>query len=1732
MGEVRAARISSEMEQHTMVQHRVDSRAGDGPWMCGLSLADFEIPSKPTPVAEVARVLTSVTLDLADAIVRDTLSDETPLVLDADTEAESPDDALDAASVVGWVESGEDLDFQDRKVLWPALSAAAYRPASSVSKRIEDNIAAIRLAQELGSAKRTPTAEEMAQLLRYSGWGGAARVFAPDGSKAHALAQQRDTLQSLVTAEAFTAMQASVNTAFFTPPELVQSLWRLVEHLGFEGGRVIEPSAGVGHFFASMPAHLARKSNLTAVEIDPTSAQILETAFAPFGVQVHACALEKAKNLPFGFWDLAIGNAPFGNFRTNDTSKSPYADWLIHNWFIARSIELVRPGGLVVLITSRGTLDSQTDAHRQWLAAHADFLGAYRLPAVAFEKHAKTEAVTDVIVLRRREMPLFGTNPQWARAEHAKQILFAEGETASKYTYHRQTGRSYEAHETVNAHYNSHPEAMLGRLKWGMGPHGDEALPQFDGDVDALCRRLDELVDQLPEDVYTPAAADGLPQIEQPMARYVNYEQALPGAFVVSEGRICVSEGDELLDVDALYAGTARKRLLGMIEVRASAVAVIEHQAKSEDDVELKRLQAHLNGTYDQFVGQYGPLSTTANARIMRSDPNWPLLLALEIWDEDTESVTKADIFSKRTVGVPDIPEHVDNVKDAMLISLALHGRIELRDMARRMDVAVRDVIEQMRTEGLAYRDPILNRWVPADEYLSGRIREKIEQAKAAGPTYEGNIPALEAVLPPDLGPLEVEARLGAPWIPCDVVKQFATELVNDTRDCIEVLFDESTATWSVKTTMYSMEYVGDRALQMMKWGTAARAALTLLENALNQQPPTVTKTVDNKSVVDAPATFAAREKWQAIRDEFRMWVYKDDARRDRLLRLYNDEFNQLVPRKYSGAHLHLPGMTTTVTLDPHQKDAVWRILVNGNTLLAHVVGGGKTFTMVAAGMELRRLGKARKVLHVTPNHRLEQYTAEAVRLYPQARVLMASKEDLTGDKRRAFVARIATGDWDAVVMTQSTFERLMLSVDLQRNFIDQQLDEARTMLALTDDRGAKRSIKEIEKRMKEYEAKITRLVESGKADDQSAVWFDELGVDWLMYDEAHAAKNLGRMSKMPRIPGLPNVSSQRAFDLFMKTRLIMQARGNKEEGVVFATATPISNSLADLWVNQIFLQPVTLKRYGLYEFDAWSASFGEAVTGIELAPDGSGYRTNTRYARFVNLAELMNIFGGVADIRTKAMLNLPTPRIEGGKPQVMVAEPSDTLKGIVAELVKRADAIRNRKVKPEEDNMLAITNDGRRAAIDVRLIDPALPADPDGKLMQAARNIHRIWLAGAAERHTQLVFCDLGTPAAEGFSVYRELRDQLVYLGVPLAEIAFIQDYDSDTAKAKLFKKVREGIVRVVMGSTLKMGTGTNVQKRLKAVHQICCPWRPCDVEQRDGRADRQGNECESIELWRYVTSGSFDAYSWNLIDVKAKFIEQVMTAHRGVRTVEDISMTALSYAELKAIASGNPLVLEKAAVDARVQKLALLFDQWEDERWRMSSRKASVQQRITWITSSMPAVEADAKAAAATNAQSVFNPLSAIGIGAAQMAGSTPEAVGTAFRAAAKAHQSQPFGEINGFTLNVVPRFLSPADLEVTAPNSGLRAVVDRPSMNDPIGVGRAVLATIAGIANDPGKLREEFGRKTEELASIDNLLAQDFEHHEELTKARARQTEIEAMLDLDKSTDGSQAMEAETA
>jgi len=1145
-------------------------------WLDGFSIDDFMAPFAKTEIAVVTSAVAKVDFEMEASITAGpSFTTE---------EASEQSFAMDAA-LQEWAATSNNLtDWTERKPVWPKIDPMDYKPNLSTEARIVDNLTAVKLLRELQNTKREVTNDDRAVLLKYCGWGGLARLFAPDGSSRHRLADQRDELAALTSESEFTSMQASITSAYFTDPVVVSAVWKIVEQLGFQGGRVLEPTAGVGHFLAGMPAELAMKSEISAVELDTISAGMLEASFAPLGVQVHASALEKAR-LPVAFYDLIIGNVPFGDHRSLDVSVAGYANWSIHNWVLGKSVDLVRPGGLIVLITSKHSLDSKTDSHRKWLSAHAELVAAYRLPTMAFRSQANTDAVTDIVVLKRRETPDYRATG-WIDLGKATPEMLKQGQELMKDGH--QYGHRIERDRSINSYYVRNPENVLGRLVFESTQYGETLNPVFIGTLDELNDLLQKRIETLPTNVFKARAEDTYAEERTGMQRYQSESFIAPGTMVEKNGRICVSEGDELLDIDALFTGTARKRLLGMMEVRSSAVAVIEFQARSQDDVELRHLQTVLNGTYDAYVASYGYLCESANARLMRSDPAWPLMLALEIWDEENGKAVKADIFFKRTVGHRKAPDKVDNVKDAMLISLAEYGKIVLSDIAKRTGKPVIQVVKDFAADAIAFRDPELSRWVPADEYLCGHIREKISAAKAAGPAYAANVPALEAVLPKDLAPSEVEARLGAPWIPVDVIGQFACDLVGAKKDDVNAEFEAQSATWSLKHTGWRVESVGDHVLQTSKWGTGKRCALTLLEGALNQQPPTITVEIDGKRVVDRMATLAAREKWQSIRDHFRKWIYQDPARCERLLRIYNDTFNQIVNRKFDGSHLLLPGMSEAVVPYGHQKDAIWRIVVNGNTLLAHCVGAGKTLVMCAAAMELRRLGKAVKPLHVVPNHCLEQYCAEFLRLYPQAKVLMASKDDLYGVNRKTFANRVACGDYDSVVMTQSNFERLMLSPSLQQEFITKLLSEARVAERLSKDAGTKRSLKEIEKRMKDLEARLERLSAAGNKDADS-IWFDELGVDYVFADEAHAYKNMPRISKMPRMAGLANVSSQRAFDVFMKTRVIMEQHGGREEGVVFATATPLSNSLAELHTMQVFLQPFTLKKLGLYEFDAWS---------------------------------------------------------------------------------------------------------------------------------------------------------------------------------------------------------------------------------------------------------------------------------------------------------------------------------------------------------------------------------------------------------------------------------------------------------------------------------------------------------------------------------------------------------------
>lgn len=1634
--------------------------------------------------------------------------------------AESPAD--DISSGVGFAfDPGEESGLVRKN--WARFDIEAIVPPSGELERVMHNIHVLELVKQLKDEGRHPSPAESHDILRYTGWGSIARIF-EDGLQGKSLGEHQSKLRSILTEDEWASARASTPNAHYTDPSFIKSIWAMVERMGFKGGNILEPAAGTGLFIAGMPEHIARNSSISAVEIDTVSGSLLNEVFAPLGVNVQIAGLEKAK-MPKGMFDLVIGNVPFGAIKVPDVSKQYFSDWTIHNWFFGKSLELARPGGLVVFITSSFTMDG-ADTVRKWLAVHADLITAVRLPKGAFQRQAKTEVVADIVVLRKRMKPQFGASEVWTRdLVTAPKEMIAEGQDLHYYN----RGHRLEKPRDINPWFAKNPTQVLGKLVFATNRFGKDVIePIQQGSDEEFRQHLHALLNEVPQDAYKePVRKEEIPQsfrVEKVRALH----DTKPGQFVLHNNRIAISEGDEWVDVDAVYQGKVRDRVLGLMGIRDAARAVIECQIRTEDDNELCGLRAVLNERYDRFVRALGPINYSMNVRTFKSDPDFPLLLGLEVFDEETQIATKADIFRMRTVNHRALPDHAESVKDALLITLARCGTVNLRQIALMVRKTVDEVANELLEQKLAFKDPVSKAWLMADEYLSGHIRHKIEVAKAAGSGFEVNLEALNSCLPQPLGPGEIEVRIGAPWIPATVIRDFAVHLMEvhaERVKDVKISYASDGAVWSVNGDSSGAMH----ALRSIKWGTQHRDFFSLLEAALNQTPPTITRKVDGQQVTDKTATLQARERYEGIKEAFKRWVHDDEARSALLVGLYNDKFNQIVPRKWNGMHLHLPGMRASFTAYPSQLNAIWRAVVDGGMLLAHAVGAGKSFTMQAIAMERRRLGLSKKPLHVVPNHMLLQYCGEFARDFPTAKLLMADKDSLHGDNRRRLIARIAMGDWDSIVITQSTFERLSTRPEVMSEFVDQMLGKARLALSSAQDSGAKRSIKELEKRLKNLEARLEKMSDRPQNDDM--LYFEDLGTDFLLYDEAHLAKNLFRVSKLPRVAGLPNSASFRAFDLLVKTRTLAAMLGDEESGAVLATATPLANSIAEMHVFQRFLQPRTLEEMGIAEFDAWAATFGESVTGLEIAPDGSGYRMNTRFSKFVNVPELMAIFRMKADIQTEQMLNLPRPSIKGGKPQVVECSASPELKAFTQELVKRADLVRSGAVKPNEDNMLKITHQGRLAATDMRLIDPSMPATVGGKLQKVLDNVLRIYNETAERKGTQLIFCDIGTPKAYAFSVYTQLRLDLIGAGIPAGEIEFVHDWNSDAKKAKLFKLVREGVVRVLLGSTQKMGVGTNVQALLKAVHQVDVPWRPVDVIQRDGRGARVGNSWDEIELLRYATVQSFDAYMWQGNEIKMRFIEQIMSGDSSVRTVEDISISALSFAEIKAIASGNPVVLEKATVDAEVMKLATLRDMWENERWQARNQLRDANATLAHCAKQREmAPEVEVRALEALNSR--FQPAKGAIAEAAQGLPDRESQIGAAVRrASALSHQFGDIrlGALGAFELNF--RRSLQGYLELRLEQADIHHQMDV-KVSQVVETGSRVIAFIQDFTKFSSQLSAVEANMHARITTCRAIADSEFEHAARLKELYLRQAAINAELDLDKDMAGTQTMDAEEA
>lgn len=1601
-------------------------------------------------------------------------------------------------------------EVQQRKRSWPQLTAKALGSLGGDVGRFKNNVAAIELLRSLESEGRAPTPDERLVLQRYVGWGGLPQAFN---------AQQRDAswaarsveLEGLLSESEHASARASTNNAHYTPIDVIDAMWAGVRQMGFTGGRVLDPATGVGHFIGAMPDDLAEKSDVVMVELDEISARIATKLYGSEAA-VYQSGFEKM-GLPDDWFDLVITNVPFGDYKVADSSNRGYRSFDIHNWFIARGLDAVRPGGLVAVITATSTLDaSRYRKARAFFERKAELVGAIRLPVGTFEESAGTSVAADVLFFRRRETDeRIKDDGLWVAASVDLGSLGLKQEDSW-------SAKSIARSTHVSAYWKDRGHQIIGELQVTSNGYSRVLLPVLSqGEV--LSDELFKRVAMLPKGIMR-AREESRSQSAGHAIRVPAPEYVKPGAFVLHEGRVMRSEGHTLIDVDDTLKSTAKARVKGLIEIRDCVRKLLAVQASDVGDDVVAHYRVPLNIAYDAYVEKHGCISARANALAMRSDPDWPLLLSLEDYDSETERVEKAAIFTTRTIKPFRKAESASNLEEAIAISLGELGRLDKARVAELVGRSVSEVVADLLADGLAFNNPETGALEPAAIYLSGDIRQKINVARAAGPRFSSNVVALEEAMPEPLSAGDIAVRLGAAWIPSEEVARFITEVLTDKKSA-EVTFDPVSGTWSVAACLFDTS-----TLTHSTWGTQRISSVDLVTLGLNGQVPTINDRHRDYAVVNIPETIAAREKLASIKEKFSEWLFEDLERRTRLVALYNEQFNSFRQRQYDGSRLALPGFSACVKLWPHQLNAIARGVQDpNNLLLAHCVGAGKTLEMICITMELRRLGMCNKPLHVVPNHLLLPYAAEVLRAYPAANVLIASKDDLDGDHRREFVSRIATGDWDAVVMTHSTFERIRLGGAMFERFLNELIVELETTLALHDSADrSNRVVKALEKQKKRWLAKLEELSAADKKDD--VVTFEELGVDYLAIDEAQIVKNLIRFTKMDRIAGLPNTASERAFDMLAKTYYMRQLH-KRDGGVIFATGTPVTNTIAELHVMQRFLQPGTLRRKGLQQFDSWAATFGEAVTALEVAPDGSGYRMATRFARFVNMPELLALFGEVADIQTAQMLNLPVPKIAGGAPQTIVARKSRQLAAYVESLVERAEAIRDRKVRPDADNMLAVTTCGRKAALDMRLVDPHVEADPEGKVALCARKVFEIWRDTAQERGTQLVFCDLSTPSSDRWSVYKELHDAWIAAGVPGNEIAFIHDFTTDAAKAALFQRVREGSVRILLGSTSKLGVGTNVQDRLVALHHLDCPWRPADVEQREGRLLRQGNMWPEVYIFRYVTEGSFDSYSWQTLETKARFIAQIMAGNKSMRSVEDAELAALSYAEVKALASGNPLVLEKAKVDSEVARLSALKQAWRQARYALEHRSAVLPLTIKRNEDLLAALTADLATLRAHPIQGFEMTVKGTRFTDSEEAAKATAKIFSHIRAQLHAVNEvvEEIGEYRGLRVVMQARvgrrgvgMYLKGDVAHTLYQADKHECVE------------LLLQSVADMPQRLVRLADMIEVSKRDLASTKSQLSVSFEHELKLAALVRKQAEINARLDLDKNA--AETMQSESA
>ena len=1402
-------------------------------------------------------------------------------------------------------------------------------------ERFRRNIMAIQLLKKCQEENRFATPEEQIILSKYVGWGGLSEAFDENNS---AWATEYLELSSVLTPEEYASARESTLTAFYTPPEVITAIYKAMEQMGFKEGNLLEPSCGIGNFIGMLPDTM-QDSKIYGVELDTISAGIAQQLYQK--TTIAAQGFEET-NLPDSFFDGVVGNVPFGDFKVSDKRYDKHK-FLIHDYFFAKSLDKLRPGGVMALVTSKGTMDKETLAVRKYIAQRAELLGAIRLPNNTFKGNAGTEVVSDILILQKRDR-LIDIEPDWVHLDTDENGI------------------------KMNSYFVQHPEMILGEMKMVSGRFGMEAtcVPYENAD---LAAQLDEVVANIHGEITEYEAEEELEEEDNsipadPTVRNFSY--------TVVDDKIYYRENSRMTPVEV--SATAENRIKGMIAIRNSVRTLIELQTEDYPDSEIKAEQERLNRLYDTFSGKYGLINSRANTSAFSQDSSFSLLSALEIIGEDGELERKADMFSKRTINPHTPVTSVDTASEALAVSLGEKATIDMDYMMELSGKSENEIFEDLK--GVIFLNPLYEygnsyepKYLMADEYLSGNVREKLKIAKNSAELYpedyKVNVEALQKVQPKDLTASEISVRLGATWLPPDDVQEFIFHLLETPRYAqwnIKVHFSPFTSEWNIEGKSYDKGNV--RAYNT--YGTSRINAYKIIEETLNLKDVRIFDYIEDdegkkKAVLNKKETAIAQSKQEMIKQEFQDWIWSDPERRERLCKSYNEKFNSVRPREYDGSHIIFNGMNPEIELREHQKNAVAHILYGGNTLLAHAVGAGKTFEMVAAAQESKRLGLCNKSLFVVPNHLTEQWAAEYLQLYPAANILVATKKDFETKNRKKFCGRIATGDYDAVIIGHSQFEKIPMSIERQRAILEQQLEEITGGIAeLKRNRGENFSIKQLEKSKKSIRQKLDKLNDQTKKDD--VVTFEELGVDRLFVDESHYYKNLYLYTKMRNVGGIAQTEAQKSSDLFMKCRYLDEITGGR--GTVFATGTPISNSMVELYTIQRYLQYNTLVKNGLQHFDAWASTFGETITAVELTPEGTGYRAKTRFAKFYNLPELMAMFKEIADIKTADMLNLPVPE---AKYHNIAVKPSEMQKEMVASLAERAEQVRGGGVDSSVDNMLKITNDGRKLALDQRMLNDMLPDFEGSKINACVDNIYRIWKENADKKSAQLVFCDLSTPKNDGtFSVYNDIRKKLIERGIPESEVKFIHEADTDMKKKELFQKTRKGEVRVLLGSTQKMGAGTNVQDKLIALHDVDCPWRPSDLEQRSGRIVRQGNENPQVDIYRYVTEQTFDAYLYQLVEGKQKFASQIMTSKSPVRSAEDIDETALSYAEIKMLATGNPYIKEKMDLDIQVQKLKMLKSNFLSEKYGLEDKVIKFYpQQIAYLKSRVEGLTKDVETA-----------------------------------------------------------------------------------------------------------------------------------------------------------------------